>query len=323
MGVGRKLTALALLAAATFALAARAGDYPDRPVRIITASPGTLMDVVARHVADRLSKRWGQPVVVENRGGAAFTIGMATAAQAKPDGYTLVMSDRTALASAPHLYKDLAYDSLKDFAPVSMIATAPLILIAHPSVPADNMRELVEFARNHAGLQFGSQGMSTTGHYAGELLRVEAGIHPEYVHYKGAADAQRAILGGEILVGFNNAPSTYGLVAAKRLKGFAVTSRERIAAAPDIPTTAEAGFPGVEIEYWVGLLAPKATPQALVKKINYDISQLLYSQELRQAMLIQGAEVAAVATPDNFAARIRRDYARSKRDFEKIGFHAE
>lgn len=323
MGAEKRPTILGVLAAATFALAAHAGEYPDRPVRIVTASPGTLMDVVARHVAQRLQLRWGHPVVVENKGGAAFTIGTAAVAHAKADGYTLVMSDRTALAAAPHLYKGLAYDPLNDFAPVTLVATAPLVLIAHPSLPAQNMRELVEYARNHRGLQFGSQGMSTTGHYAGELLRVEAGIAPEYVHYKGAADAQRAILGGEVLVGFNNAPSTYPLVAAKRLKAFAVTSRHRIAAAPDIPTTAEAGYPGVQIEYWVGVLAPRATPAAVVAKINRDIAELLKAPDMRQALVTQGAEVASPGTPQEFAALIRRDFARTKTDFERIGFGAE
>ena len=314
---------LAVATGATAAAAGPAAEYPAKPVRIITASPGTLMDVVARHVGQRLAQRWGQSVVVENKGGAAFTIGMTTAAQAKADGYTLVMSDRTSVAAAPHLYKELAYDPLRDFAPIAMVALAPLVLVAHPSLPAGNMRELVEYARHHAGLHFGSQGMSTTGHYAGELLRVETGIAPEYVHYKGAADAQRAILGGEILVGFNNAPSTYSLVHAKRLKAFAVTSRHRIAAAPEIPTTAEAGYPGVLVEYWVGMLAPKATPAELVAKINRDVTAIMQTPEVRQVLLQQGAEAAPSATPAEFGARIRSDFARSKADFERIGFQAE
>ena len=280
------------------------------------------MDVVARHVAHGLSERWGMPVIVENKGGAAFTIGTAAAAKAKGDGYTLVMSDRTALAAAPHLYKQLQYDPLEDFAPVTVVAAAPLVLVAHPSLPARNMRELVEYARGHAGLQFGTQGMSTTGHYAGELLRVEAGLATEYVHYKGAADCQRAILGGEILVGFNNAPSTYPMVASGRLKAFAVTSRQRLAAAPDIPTTAEAGYPGVEVDYWVGVLAPRSTPRDVIAKLNRDILAVVQSPQVRKALALQGAEVAA-GTPEEMAARIRADYARSKRDFEKIGFGAE
>jgi tripartite-type tricarboxylate transporter receptor subunit TctC len=311
-----------LLAAAVISTGVRAGEYPERAVRIIAAAQGSLMDVVARHLAQRLIERWGQPVVVENRPGAAFTIGTAVAAGAKPDGYTLVMSDRTALAAAPHLYKDLPYDPFKDFAPVSLVAIAPLVLVAHPSFPATTMQELVEHARRNAGLQFGTQGMTTTAHFAGELLRMEAGISPQYVHYKGAGEWQLAMLRGEIMVGFTNGPSTYPLIAAKRLKAFAVTSRKRLAAAPEIPTTAEVGYPGVELEYWVGVLAPAGTPPALLAKLNRDIVSELRTADMRSVLLMQGAEVAA-GTPQEFAARLRADHARIGRDTRRIGFSVE
>ena len=318
----RRLGAALAAALAASTVLPAFGEYPDRPIRIITASPGTLMDVVARHVAARLSERWGQPVVVENRGGASFTIGTGMVAHAKPDGYTLVVSDRTALTTAPHLYKDLPYDALRDFTPVTLAAVAPLALVAHPSVPAANMRELVEYARGHAGLHFASQGQYTTGHYAGELLRVEAGIAPEYVHYKGAAESQRAILAGEVLVGFNNAAAMYPLVADGRLKAYAVTSRQRIAAAPNLPTVGEAGYPGVELESWVGVLVPATTSKAVVDKLNQGIVAVLKTAEVRAALLLQGAEVAT-GTPEEFAARIRADHARVGADFKRIGFGAD
>ena len=316
------LPRIAVMFALVAAMAASAAEYPTRPVRIIAASPGTLMDVLARHVALGLAARWGQPVIVENRGGAAFTIGTAAAAHAPADGYTLVMSDRTALTSAPFLYKSLGYDPLTDLAPITLVAVAPLLLVAHPSLPARTMHELVEYVREHSGMHFASQGMSTTGHLAGELLRVETGIAPIYVHYKGAAESQRAILGGEIQVGFNNSPTTISLIAANRLKAFAVTSRRRFAAAPEIPTTAEAGYPGVEVESWVGLLAPAGTPPAILAKINRDVVAVLRTTAARQIVLAQGAEVAP-GTAEQFAARIREDYARSKVEFKRIGFSAE
>jgi tripartite-type tricarboxylate transporter receptor subunit TctC len=313
---------LFLLVAAVISTGVHAGDYPERAVRIIAAGQGSLMDVVARQLGRRLSERWGQPVVVENKPGAAFTIGTAVAAHAKPDGYTLVMSDRTALAAAPHLYKDLAYDPFKDFAPVSLVAVAPLVLVAHPSFPATTMQELVEYARRNAGLQFGTQGMTTTAHFAGELLRVETGISPQYVHYKGAAESQLAMLRGEVLVGFTNGPSTYPLIAAKRLKAFAVTSSTRLAAAPEIPTTAEVGYPGVELEYWVGMLAPAGTPSAVIAKLNTDIASELRTADMQSVLLKQGAEIA-VGTPQEFAARLRADHARIGHDAQRIGFSVE
>jgi tripartite-type tricarboxylate transporter receptor subunit TctC len=311
-----------LLAAAPAPAAASPYEYPSRTVHIIAASSGSLMDVVARELAHRLCERWGQPVVVDNKPGAAFTIGTAAAATAKPDGYTLVMSDRTALAAAPHLMKQLPYDPLKDLAPVALVATAPLVLSGHPSLPASTMRELVEYARRNSGLQFSSQGVTTTGHHAGELLRVETGITTEYVHYKGAAAAQLGLLRGEVLVGFNNAPSMFAMFAERRLKAFAVTSRKRLAVAPEIPTTAEAGFPGVELEYWVGVLAPAATPPALLRKLNRELVEVIRSPGMRAALQAQGAEPAA-GTREEFAARLQADYARNKRDFERIGFSAD
>jgi len=318
-----RISLVSLMASASATITpACAQDYPNKTVRILAGSPGTLMDVVARHVAHGLSERWGQPVIVENRGGAGFTIGTGAAAQAAPDGYTLVMSDRTALAAAPHLYKSITYDPLKDFAPITLAAVAPLVMVAHPSVPAATLREFIDYARKNPAMHFASSGVSTTGHVAAELLRIETGISPIYVHYKGSAESQRAILSGEPKVGFNGAPSTYPLIAAGKLKAYAVTSKKRLAAAPDIPTTAEAGFPGVELEYWVGVLAPAATPPALVARLNRDIVEVLRAPAMREALLAQGSE-SAPGTPEEFAARIRSDYARSKKEFEQIGLRAE
>jgi tripartite-type tricarboxylate transporter receptor subunit TctC len=315
--------AFAVAAATAVVTPAAAREYPVKPVRILAGSPGTLMDVVARQVAHRLSEKWGQPVVVENRGGAGFTIGTGVAAQAAPDGYTLVMSDRTALASAPHIYKSITYDPLRDFAPITLVAVSPVIMAAHPSLPASNLAEFVEYARSQSdAINWASSGVSTSGHIVAEMLRLQAGFNPVYVHYKGSAEAQRAILSGDPKVGFIGAPSTLALVAAGRLKAFAVTSPRRLTVAPTIPTVAESGFPGFEFEYWVGMLAPRGTPAALVARLNRDIVEIVKSSAFKEALTSQAAEPAP-GTTEEFAERIRRDLAIAKKEAEMTGARAD
>ena len=311
------LAACAVSTGLTFAQAVRASDYPAKPVRILAGSPGTLMDVSARHVALRLSEKLGQPVVVENRGGAGFTIGAAAAAKAPPDGYTLVMADRTALASAPFLYKDLAYDSLRDFAPIALVATAPLILAAHPGVGGADLQSFLKSAVTRADVSWASSGISTGSHITTERLRMRAGIKPVYVHYKGSSEAQRAILSGEPQVGFISAPSTLSLVAAGQLRALAVSSPQRLPAAPEIPTLAEAGFAGMEYEYWVGLLAPARTPAVVISRIRDALAEILKGAEFRAALASQGA---TAANPDeDFAARIVRDHRAAREDAALTG----
>jgi tripartite-type tricarboxylate transporter receptor subunit TctC len=299
-----------------------AQEYPTRPVKIIAGSPGTLMDVVARHVALRLAARLGQPVVVENRGGAGFTIGTGVAAKSPSDGYTLVMSDRTALAAAPHLYKQVPYDVLRDFAPIGLIAVSAGILTAHPSVPASNLVEFLEHARRHPDISWATPGMSTSGHISSARLSQKAGIKPVYVHYKGSAEAQRAILGGDPKVGFIGAPSTLSLVAAGQLKALAVTSARRLAVAPSIPTVAESGFPGFQTEYWVGLLAPSGTPPAVISRLGRELQEIVKSADFREMLALQGAEPGA-ATAEELASRIRSDILVAKEEAEMVGIRPE
>lgn len=311
----RALIAIVLLASAP----ASAQDYPARAVRIITGGVGTFHDIVTRLLASRLSERWGQPVVVENQPAAALTIGTGIAARAAPDGYTLVMSDRSALAVAPHLYKSLPYDPARDFAPITLVALAPTMLVANPSVPATTLSEFLAYARKQPhGVQFATAGAGTNNHIAMELLKHATGIKAEAIHYKGGGASSLAILTGEVPVGFALVPSVLPQVRAGRLKAFAVSGRKRFPGAPDIPTAAEAGFPGFELEFWIGMLAPAGTPPAIVARLNRDIGEILQSPEMQATLLAQGAE-AAHGTPDEFAAFMRSESARMKHLIELTG----
>ena len=300
--------AIATLAAtALIAGTARAQDYPTRPVRIITGSTGSFADIVLRQLTQRLNERWGQPAVVENRGGAGLTIGTAIAAKAPSDGYTLLVSDRTAIASAPSLYQNLAYDPVKDLAPVTLVATTPLVLVALPSVPASSLREFIAYAKQlPQGLAHGTGGPGTVNHLAGELMKQLTGADLVPVHYKGTGAAMVGILGGEVKAGFSMPPIALPHLRAGKLKAYVITSKHRFAGAPDIPTVVEAGFADLESEYWVGLLAPARTPPALVARLNGDFAELLNSAAVRAVLLDQGA-VPAPGAPSVFAAFISRE----------------
>lgn len=298
---------------------ASAQDYPTRAVRIITGGVGTFHDIVTRQLARRLSERWGQPVVVENQPAAALTIGTGIAARAAPDGYTLVISDRSALAVAPYLYESLSYDAVKDLSPITLVALAPTMLVAHPSVPADTLSEFLAYAKAQPlGVQFATAGPGTNNHIAMELLKHATGINAEAIHYKGGGASSLAILSGEVPVGFALVPSVLPQVRAGRLKAYAVSGRKRFPGAPDVPTAAEAGFPGFEFEFWIGLLAPAGTPPAIVAKLNRDVGEVLQTPEMQATLLAQGAE-AAHGTAEEFAAFMRSESAKMKRLIEVTG----
>jgi tripartite-type tricarboxylate transporter receptor subunit TctC len=312
--------AILLMAAAIFAApGAPAQGYPARPVHIVTGGVGTFHDIVTRQLAQRLSERWGQPVVVENQPAAALTIGTGIAARAAPDGYTLVMSDRSALAVAPYLYKSLPYDAVKDLSPITLVAVAPTMLVANPSVPAETLSEFLAYAKAQPlGVQFATAGPGTNNHIAMELLKHATGINAEAIHYKGGGASSLAILNGEVPVGFALVPSVLPQVRAGRLKAYAVSGRKRFPGAPDVPTAAEAGFPGFELEFWIGLLAPAGTPPAIVAKLNRDVGEVLQTREMQATLLAQGAEPAH-GTADEFAAFMRSESAKMKRLIEVTG----
>src|SRR5450759_943403 len=319
----RDTTAVSLIATILFAAAsASAQNYPTKPVRIITGGASTFHDIVTRQLGQRLSERWGQPVVVDNQPAAALTIGTGTAARATPDGYTLVMSDRSALAVAPNLYKSLPYDPAKDFAPITLVAVAHKMLVAHPSVPAATLSELLAYAKAQPrGLDFATAGPGTNNHIAMELLQHATGINAVAIHYKGGGASTLAMVSGEVKVGFGLVPQVLPQVKAGKLKAYVVTGRQRFPGAPDIPTATEAGLPGFELEFWIGMLAPAHTPPAIVATPNRDIGEILRTPEMRTLLLAQGAE-AAPGTPDEFAAYINSEAAKMKKLIELTGMRA-
>jgi tripartite-type tricarboxylate transporter receptor subunit TctC len=302
---------------------ASAQSYPAKPVHIITGGVGTFHDLVTRQLGQRLSERWGQPVVVENQPAAALTIGTGAVARAAPDGYTLVMSDRSALAVAPYLYKSLPYEVARDFAPISLVALAPTLLVAHPSVPASNLSELLAYAKAQPhGMDFATAGPGTNNHIAMELLKHATGINAVPIHYKGGGASTLAMVSGEVKAGFALVPQVLPQVKAGKLKAFIVTGKQRFPGAPEIPTAKEAGLPGFELEFWIGMLAPAHTPPAVIGKLNRDVGEILRTPEMRALLLAHGAE-AAPDSPQEFAAYINSEAASMKKLVELTGMRAE
>jgi tripartite-type tricarboxylate transporter receptor subunit TctC len=270
-----------------------------------------------------LSERWAQSVVVDNQGAAALTVGTGMAARAAPDGYTLVMSDRSALAVAPHLYKSVPYDTTRDFSPITLAALTPTLLVAHPSVPAANLREFLAFAKAQPReIHFASAGPGTNNHIAMELLKVATGINAVAIHYKGGGASTQALVSGEVKVGFSAVPSSLPHVQAGRLKAYIVTGRQRFDGAAEIPTAAESGLPGFELEFWIGMLAPARTPPALVARLNRDIGEILRTPAMRDTLLAQGARPEP-GTPEQFAAHIARESAAMGKLIETTGMRAD
>jgi tripartite-type tricarboxylate transporter receptor subunit TctC len=252
-----------------------------------------------------------------------LTIGTGMVARAAPDAYTLVMSDRSALAVAPHLYKSVPYDPAKDFTPITLVALAPTMLVAHPSVPAANLSEFLAYAKQQPrGMQFASAGPGTNNHIAMELLKVATGIDAEAIHYKGGGASAVALVSGEVKAGFALVPGVLPHVKAGRLKAYIVTGRQRFPGAPEIPTAAEQGLPGFELEFWIGLLAPAHTPRELVMMVNRDVGEILRSPAMRTTLLAQGAE-AAPGTPEEFAAFIESESAKMKKLVAHTGLRAD
>jgi tripartite-type tricarboxylate transporter receptor subunit TctC len=309
MRVLQSFTVATLIAAYAAASAGplEAQNYPAKPVRIVTGSSASLADIITRQLAPRLTEHLGQPIVVENHGGAGLTIGTALVAKSPSDGYTLLMADRTSIAAAPSLYQNLAYDPVKDLAPITLVATTPLVLVVHPSIPASDLREFIAYVKQlPQGLAHGDGGPGTVNHLAGELMKQLTGADLVPVHYKGTGAAMMGILGGEVKAGFSVPPIALPQLKAGKVKAYVVTSKERLAGAPDIPTVAEAGLPELESEYWIGMFAPVKTPQAIVDRLNHAFVEILQSAAMRTLLLNQSA-VPVPGTPGEFAAFINSE----------------
>lgn len=283
---------------------AQAQTYPAKPVRIISPySPGGLGDLVPRAIATGLSEAMGQQFLVENRPGASQAIGMQAAAKSPADGYTLVYGSVTSLAINPAMTRDLPYDPIKDFAPVSLCVTTPLFLVVHPTVPAKNVKELIALARRQPGkLTFASGGSGSSNHLAGELLKSLAGVDLLHVPYKGAGPAMADVMAGHVDLMLGAA----GLAEARagRVRVLGVTSRKRSPSAPELPTLAEAGVKGYEATIWFGLLAPAGTPQPIVNRLSQEIGKVLGQQTMRERF---STVELTPTTPEGFAEHIKRE----------------
>jgi tripartite-type tricarboxylate transporter receptor subunit TctC len=278
------------------AQAQSAQSYPNRPIRFLVGfAPGGFTDVMARAIAAKLSESWNQQVVVDNRPGASTTIAADLAAKAAPDGYTLLMMTDNHVTN-PGLFSKLPYDSEKDFAPVTLAALAPFLLVVHPSVPANSVKELVALAKARPGqLSYGSGGIGAPGHLSGELFSTLAGVKMVHVPYKGAAPALIDVQSGQIQVYFGNLPVTLPHAKAGKLRALGVTSSKRAAVAPDVPTVAEAGLPGFELTPWYGVMTRAGTPEAVLTKLNQEIVRILRTPEMRERITNLGAEPAGLS----------------------------
>ena len=300
------LTGLAL--AVAFASLPASAQYPTKPVRLVVGfPPGGGVDIMARLVSQKLTERWGKPVVVENRGGAAGNIATEIVAKSAPDGHTLAMVF-SSYASNPALYPNLPFDINKDFTPVTLVATAPVVVIAGPSLPAKSLAELIEYARAHPGaVKFASSGIGTPVHLGGELMMQLTGTRMTHVPYKGIAPAMTAMLAGETEITFAAVLSGMQHFKSGRLKALAVASRSRYPGLPEVPTTAEAGLKGFEIDYWYAVLGPAGIPRPIVDHAQREIAAIVNAPETKESLLAQGS-IAVGSTPEELTALIRREY---------------
>ncbi|MBM3357637.1 MAG: tripartite tricarboxylate transporter substrate binding protein [Betaproteobacteria bacterium] len=322
--MNQMLRVIATLSAALLAAPAGAQGYPERPVRVILGVPaGGTPDVLARTVAPGMSELLGQPLVLDNRGGAGGRIGAELASKAAPDGYTLLMTSPGALTIAPHITQGLPYDAIKDFAPVSLIATGPFLLLVHPSVPANTVKELIALDRAAPGkLNYASAGSGTPNHLAMELFKKMAGVSFTHVPYKGAPQAVTDIVGGRINTTMNSIGPVLAHVKAGRLRALGVASPQRSPALPDVPTIAEAGVPGYESGSWMGLLAPAKTPPKILARLNAVAVKAVHTPETRARLEGLGA-VPVGDSAREFAARIRREWEQNADIVKTAGVRIE
>ena len=297
---------LGAMALAGAGAAAAAQAYPHKTIRMIVPFPaGGPTDVIARAVGQKLTESTGQAVVIDNRGGSGGNIGADLAAKAAPDGYTVLMAIVTH-AINPSLYSKLPFDPLKDFAPITRTGSATIIFAANPTLAVKSIKELIALAKTKRDINFGSPGNGTPHHLAGELLKTTAGIDLTHIPYKGAAPAVADLLGGQINTAFVSLPAALPHVKAGKLVGLGITSPARSAVAPELPTFAEAGLGGYEIENWYGALAPAGTPREIIMKLNTEIVTALKRPDVKERLNSQGFETHT-STPDEFAAYIKSE----------------
>jgi len=324
----RKLASVAACIAAIAAVfpcaVSAQSDYPNKPLRLIVPfPPGGSTDIIGRIVAQRLSEKLGQQIVVDNRGGAGGTIGTDAAAKASPDGYTLAVGTTSTHAVAPGAYSKLGYDPIKDFAPVSLVAVTPYLLVVNAQVPAKSLKEFVTLAKSQPGkLNYASAGAGSTTHLAMEMLKDVAAINVVHIPYKGNGPAEIAVLANEVQAIFGSMPALLQQVKANKLRPLAVGTARRSPAVPDVPTVAELGYPGFEAALWLGIVAPAGTPARAVERLARELNGIVATPDFREAMDKNGAEPTS-NTPEQFATLIRQEADRYGKVVRALGIRLD
>lgn len=301
-----------------------ADEYPSKPIRLIVPfAPGGVTDTGARVVAERLGTRLGQQVVVDNRPGASGNIGTQMAAAAAPDGYTLVVGFDGTLVINPHVHARVPFDTLKDFAPVSKIGDAALVIVTHPSVPPTDLAGLVAYSKaNASGISYGSAGTGSTPHIAGELLRVRTGANFVHVPYKGGGQALADVVGGTLPMLYTAVAGAYPFIQRGQVRAIAVSSAQRLPSLPQVPTVAESGMPGFEVNSWIGILAPARTPPAIVDRLQRELQAVVRAPDVRERLASLGI-IASGNAPAEFRSQIEADLRRYADIVKAAGIRAE
>src|SRR5438552_808149 len=297
--------------------------WPSRPIRfILPFPPGGGTDILGRIIAERLTASLGQPVVTENRGGAGGNVGAEAAARSAPDGYTIALV-APSLAISPSLYSKLNYDAVRDFAPVSLVATVPNVIVTHPSVSANTLAEFIQLAKTRpGGMNFGSGGSGTSNHLAGELFNIVAGVKLVHVPYKGVNLAMNDVLSGQIHLVVIGVPAVAPHIKAGELRALALVEPQRAAALPEVPTVAEAGLPNFEVTTWYGILAPAGTPRAIVTRLNAELVKIMHAPDLNERLAAMATD-PATSTPEEFADYIKREIAKWGEVVRQAGLKAD
>src|SRR2546423_7268403 len=298
--------------------------WPAKPIRIVIAqAPGSATDVISRVVANPLSASLGQPIVIDARPGAGGALGTEVAARSAPDGYTLFMANNSTHGSNPAVYAKLPYDAIKDFAPISFVASVPYVLVVDPALPVKTVQEFIALAKAKPGkMNYASAGNGSTHHFCGELLKAMTGIDIQHIPYKGSGPGIAALLAGEVSMMFSNVADIGSQIRAGKVRALAVTVQKRATLLPDVPTMREAGLPDFEITSWFGLVAPAATPSAIIGRLNAETVKVLGRADVKATLAAQALEVAP-SSPGQFAAHIKSEIARFTKIATAAGITAE
>jgi tripartite-type tricarboxylate transporter receptor subunit TctC len=303
--------ALAGLVLALIAGVVAAQPWPSKPIKwVVPFAPGGTTDILARTIGEKLSVTLGQPIIVENKPGAGGGVGAEQVAKSPPDGYTIMGGTISTHAINASLYKNLPYDPVRDFAPITLIVRVPNMLVVNPDVPAKDVRELIALLKANPGkYSFASSGNGTSQHLSGELFKVMTGVEMQHVPYRGSPPALADVVGGQVTMTFDNITTAWPLVKGGKLRALAVTTAKRSPIAPDVPTLAESGLAGYEIGSWQGVFAPAGVPPEIVKRFNAEIVRIINAPDVRQKLLDMGAEPAP-NTPEEFAAMVKAEVAK-------------